>query len=169
MKPMRGTEGQQLEGKLKDEVTISVLYDKELSQERYHVVHVYFRNNHFDWIRIKKVQIVEVTGVDNFHVIQDEDLKSWKKSMLLDLDLKEEAAVKEKQAAPSPYLRKRLKNLNQENSLYSQLSLPGKLQTERWVLLQTPSTEILKEIVLEVSFIDSTVAKYKLPVEGKSL
>jgi hypothetical protein len=169
MKPMRGTEGQQLEGEKKTEVTISALYDKELSQDRYHVINIYFRNNEFDWIRVKKTQILEVLGSDHFHIIQDKDLETWKKSMLLDFDLKDEVAKNEKKPLVSPELRKRLKNLTQSNSLYAQLSLPGKLQTERWVLIQTPSNDRIKDLVLEVTFIDSTVAKYKLPVEGASL
>jgi hypothetical protein len=169
MKPMRGSEGQHLEGEKKPEVTISALYDNDLSQNRYHVINVYFRNNEFNWIRIKKVQIMEVPGAENFHVIQDEDLNTWKKSMLLDYDLKSEAAKKEKKPAPSSELKKRLNSLNQENSLYAQLSLPGQLQTERWVLIQTPEKDQIQDIVLEVTFIDSSVAKYKLHVEGKSL
>ena len=166
---MRGVEAEQISGEKRPEISISATYDKELSQENYHLVEVYFLNNNEDWQRIKKVQIVEVPGVEEFHVIEENDLNAWKKSMLLDYQLKKEKAVKDKTELPSPEIEVKLSNLIPENSISAPLSLPGKLQVGRWALIQTPRKNKIKNIFLEITFIDSAVVKYKLNIEGKSL
>jgi len=166
MKPMRGSEGIHVSGEFRSEVKISARYDKELSQESYHLIEVYFLNQQDHWQRIKKVQVIEVSGIDEFHVIQDHDLETWKKSMLLDFDLKTDEAIKKKVSPPSLKIKERLIKLSSENALFSPLSLPGKLQVERWALIQTPGKQRINEMIIEVTYVDSVVTKYKLKVEG---
>lgn len=169
VKPMRGNEGIPLSGEIKPEVKISARYDKDLSQESYHLIEVYFLNLQDHWQRIKKVRVVELPGIEEFHVIQDNDLVTWKKSMLLDFNLKVEEAKKKKIVSPSPEIKERLIGLSSENALFAELSLPGKLQVERWVLIQTPGKQKINEMIIEVTFIDSVVTKYRLLVEGTSI
>jgi hypothetical protein len=169
MRPMRGTYAEQLSGESKTDVKISALYDQDLSQESYHLIRIYFLNLNDQWLRIKSIHVVEVPGIEDFHFIKDQDLATWKKSMLLDFDLKVEAAMKEKKELPPPIVKEKLQQLDLNYSLFEPLSLPGKLQVESWTLLQTPGMVELKEIIIEVTYIDSSVVKYKLLVSGVSL
>ncbi|MCM2349667.1 MAG: hypothetical protein NDI69_06580 [Bacteriovoracaceae bacterium] len=89
--------------------------------------------------------------------------------MRLDYELKVEKAKRDKTEPPKKDIKAELSKLTKENFLLSLLSLPGKLQSERWVLIQTPGKSKIREMVLRLVYVDSTEVVYKLFVEGNSL
>ncbi|HXH32701.1 MAG TPA: hypothetical protein VNJ01_18020 [Bacteriovoracaceae bacterium] len=167
VKSMRGTGARHLSGELKPELKISATYERDLSQEGYHLVKLYFLNLGERWQRIKSVNVTQALGSADFHVIRDQDLLAWKKSMVLDQELKRDQAKKEKKSPPAPEILRYLNDLSLENVLPGPLSLPGKLQAQRWLLIQTPGRDKLKAISIELTFIDSSVVKYLLPLEER--
>ncbi len=169
VKSMRGQEAQLMNGPAKPGVKISAVYDSELSQEGYHLIRIYFLNMADHWQRIKNIQVSEVSSLDDFHLISGGDFKTWKQSMGLDYELKVEKAKRDKTDPPKKDIKAELSKLTKENFLLSPLSLPGKLQSERWVLIQTPGKTKIREVVLRLNYVDSTEVVYKLFVEGHSL
>ncbi len=169
VKSMRGEEALLVKGTAKPEVKISALYDSDLSQEGYHLIRIYFLNLADHWQRIKNIEVLDVLGIEDFHLISGGDFKTWKESMSLDHDLKIEKAKTDKGELPIKDIKMELSKLTDKNFLLSPLSLPSKLQSERWVLLQTPEKSKIREIILKITFIDSSEVIYKLIVEGRSL
>jgi hypothetical protein len=137
----------------REDLKLSAEYRQELSQENYHFIDLYFLNLSEDWQRLKQVRVVGVNNSEIFHSILGSDLDLWLKSMKLDFELK-----KMNQLMP---LR--------EEALEGELTLPARLQTKRWLLLQTPKKNLLEGFSLEVIFLNSEVKVYPIAVKGVSL
>lgn len=134
----------------------------DLSVAGYHVVEVYLLNLQDRWERMKHARLVEVGGIEDFQVIEGEDLMTWKKSMLLEFDLKEEEAKKEGKPLPSKSIKKRLASLEIENAFPGNVSLPPKLQVEKWLVVKIPEGKKMREFKLEMTYMDSDVISYQV-------
>lgn len=168
-KPKRGNEGYLLSGETKEHFQVAGLYNKELSQERYHVIEIYFSNGAIDWQRVKDIQITSVNPKTHFQIIDKSDIKAWKKSTLLDYEVKLEEAIKMKTPPPALKMKEDLKRLSEDQYLNAPLSVPAGMHTFAWVLIRTPDTPELQTLNLKVSFLDSSEATYQLSIPGKSI
>ncbi len=163
MKPKNpGIEAGQTSGEKHPELKITALYEPEISYEDYHVLKIYFDNNSREWIRLKNFLVKDVKGQNEFHVIRENDLKAWKKSMLLKDSLIRDEYSKDKKTLPPLSSRTKLEQL--DFTLYAEgaFVLPGHLQTERWLVLQLPHKAAKGSLVLELEFADSSVAQYEV-------
>mgnify|MGYP000855405854 CR=1 FL=1 len=149
IKELRGVPSQTSRQDLK----LSAEYVSDFSQENYHFINLYFLNLAEAWLRLKQVRVVTVKNTDNFYVISGNDLEMWLKSMQLDFELKKLNLI----LPPK------------EEALEGELTLPGRLQTKRWLLLQTPKKNKLEGLSLEVIFLNSEVKVYDIELKGTSL
>jgi hypothetical protein len=162
---MRGQRAEQIAGENRSKLQLSARYQPDFSQEGYHFIELYFLNMDDRWERILAIEVLEVSGAEDFHHIHGQDLESWRRGMMLDEELKAEEAKRAGKSLDEANLRV-LRNLDTSTSLSTPLALPSKLQTERWLLLQVRGTKTIKSFKLAVTLMDSSRLVYDVPIAG---
>lgn len=155
---MIGDEAQLLTGEQIENLKITAEVDKQISVEKYRLVNIYFRNLNDNWLRVKNVEVLELSNKSHFNVILGNDLNTWLNSLELDHKLKKEDAKKENKTVPS------LREYDVKDHLYNRFAIPAQLQTNKWVLVQITKSPI-QWFKLKLSFIDGTKQIYKVNVK----
>ncbi len=158
---MRGSMASFLNGDVVSNFHVSSHREESLSARNYELVKVYFQNTNDFWLRVKSVEVVSVDQVDSYNVIIGRDVKTWLKSMKLQLELKKEETMKKKLKWDNSSLTA-LSGLKEEDYLYRPFSIPSGLQSEKWLLFQVPGKKSIKSFTLKVELIDTSSQIYKV-------
>lgn len=161
---MRGNMASFLNGDVVSNFHVSSHRDESLSKGQYELVKVYFQNTNEFWLRVKSVEVISVDQVDSYNVIIGSDVKTWLKSMQLQLELKREEAKKKKLKWDSSS-QNELAGLKEEDYLYNSFSIPSGLQSEKWLLFQVPEKKRIKSFTVKVELIDTSSQTYKVELK----
>jgi len=164
---MRGTEARPLGETAVENLKLTLEPVPDLSLEGYRLVNVYFRNLNEEWLQIKSVDVVSVDGAPHFKVVVGEDLKAWRKSMALDIDLRLDHEKDGARRAQLIELKNRLDRYKEEDYVYGPFRLPSMLQTQKWLLLQMSKHEEVKALNIQLTFIDSSKQVYAAKAGAK--
>jgi uncharacterized protein YcfL len=135
----------------KSEIHVSARHIKGLSHSGYHAIEIDFQNTKDRWQKIKNIRIIDVSGMEKFHVVGENGIDAWKNSV---------------GRGASAKLKTRLLGLTVDNLLFASskapISLPGKFKVERWTLIQKSGS--IDDIEIEATYTDSIVAHYNLKI-----
>lgn len=112
-----------------ENLNVSGQVDKQISIGNYRLINLFFHNDNDDWLRVLYFDVLNQSG---FNVILPMDLTAWMKSVKLNRKLQIQKDKKEK-------LKKRYLPLNDykvEDYVIGNFSMPSKLKTQKWLLIQ---------------------------------
>jgi hypothetical protein len=162
---MRGIESETIGGHRMANLKVTASVAKDLSIDQYELIDIYLRNLNPDWLRVKNVEILGVEGVERFHVIVGPDLKVWRKSINLDIDLRLETAKSQASRDQLNAQKTRLAEYSDDDHLYQSFSIPSQLQTRKWILFQFANKAAVKSFRFEVTWIDDQRQVFEVPLK----